>query len=53
MRFKAFAGNMFVGYLSVVPGFSHNFISRSNQVVCHRYALGRVAGYKQLRLERV
>ncbi len=53
IKFNVYAGNMLCGWLTVVIGHSHNYLSRSNSVICHRYAIGKVAGYKHLRLERV
>jgi len=53
ITFKVFAGHMFCGYLSVVDGFSHNFLNRDNKVICSRSVVDRVASYKHLKLVRV
>jgi len=55
LTFKVYANNgqMFCGYLSVVDGFSHNFLNRDNQVACSRSTVDKVAGYKHLKLVRV
>ena len=53
LNFKIMAGNMYCGMLSVVPGFSHNFLDRDNNVISERDAINKVKGYKHLKLIRV
>lgn len=53
LRFKIYAGNMYCGLLTVLPGLTHNFLSRSNQIICSYDAIDRVINYKHLKLVKI
>jgi len=53
LKFKIYAGNMFVGHLAVIPGHSHSFLNRDFNVLCADGVIDKVASYKHLKLIRV
>ena len=53
LKFKVYAGQMYCGLLTVLPGHSHNFLDRDNNIDCSFDAVAKVSGYKHLRLVRI
>ncbi len=53
IKFKVYAGNMFCGHLTVLPGLSHNFLSKNWQIICESNAIKKIASYKKLKLVRI
>ena len=53
LNFKVFSGNMYCGTLSIVSGFSHNFLNRDNHVICSSGVIDKIKGYKHLKLVKI
>ncbi len=52
MKFKCYAGNMFVGYLVTLRGLQC-FTNRDNKRLFSQTTIDRVRGYRQLKLIKV